>query len=87
MLMCKVTGKVVSTIKNESLVGMSLITVRALSFDAKGNEVVGKDVYVAADPFGCGVGHCVLVTQGGNARFTIGDGKAPVDMAVVGIID
>ncbi|MBE6018973.1 MAG: ethanolamine utilization protein EutN [Clostridiales bacterium] len=87
MLICKVTGKVVSTIKNESLVGMSLILVRPLSFDAKGNEVVGKEVYVAADPFGCGVDHCVLVTQGSNARFALGDGNAPVDMAVVGIID
>lgn len=87
MLICKVTGKVVSTIKNENLVGMSLVTVRPVTYDAKGNEVVGKEVYVAADPFGCGVDHCVLVTKGANARLAFGDGNAPVDMAVVGIID
>lgn len=87
MLMCKVTGKVVSTIKNENLVGTSLILVRPLSFDAKGNQIDGKEVYVAADPFGCGIGHCVLVTQGSNARFAVGNGESPVDMAVVGIVD
>lgn len=87
MLICKVTGKVVSTIKNENLVGMSLVTVKPVTFDAKGNKIVGKEELVAADPFGCGVDHCVLVTTGANARLAFSDGNSPVDMAVVGIID
>ena len=87
MLLCKVTGKVVSTIKNEALVGSGLILVKPVNYDSKGKEVLGEETYVAADPFGCGVDYKVLVTCGGSARFALGDTSAPVDMVVVGIVD
>jgi microcompartment protein CcmK/EutM len=87
MMMCKVTGKVVSTIKNEHLVGTSLVLVRRVGFDAKGKEVMGDEVFVAADPIGCGTDYKVLVTTGANARFAMNDSSAPVDMVVVGIVD
>lgn len=87
MVICKAAGKVVSTVKNEHLVGTSLIMVRPVRFDAKGKEIVSDEVFVAVDPIGCATGNNVLVAQGSNARFAAGGADSPVDMVIVGIID
>lgn len=87
MIICKVTGKVISTIKNEALVGTSLITVNPIVIGAKGEEQISDEVIVAADPIGCGKGNKVLVARGSNARYAISGDRAPVDAAIVGIID
>lgn len=83
MYICKVVGKVVATIRNPLLGPNSLILVRRLGAD--GRE--GNEVLVAADPIGCGDGDTILVTQGSSARFAVSEGAAPVDLAVVGIVD
>jgi len=44
-------------------------------------------VFPAADTIGCGEGNFVLVTRGSNARYACKCAEAPVDMAVVGILD
>ena len=44
-------------------------------------------VFAAADTIGCGEGNFVLVTRGSNARYACKCAEAPVDMAVVGILD
>ena len=42
---------------------------------------------VAADVIGAGVGDKVLICRGNSARMVVGNGKTPVDAAIVGIID
>jgi ethanolamine utilization protein EutN len=78
-----VTGMVVSTQKDERLVGCKLLIVRQL--DANGNTV-GNDE-VAVDVLGAGIGERVLICQGSPARSLLNNPQAPVDLAVVGIID
>ena len=42
---------------------------------------------VAVDKVGAGIGEFVLVAQGSAARIGCGDDRAPIDAAIVGIID
>ena len=83
MFICKVQGKCVSTIKNRTLTGNSLIAVRKLN---KSGSVSGE-LMVAVDTIGCCIGETVLVTTGAGARKALGNEASPADMAVVGIVD
>ena len=82
MLICKVTGSVVSTRKNEKLVGNKFMIVEKLS----GGKPVGEQ-FVAIDDVGAGIGETVLVVTGSAARLARGQETSPVDAAIVGIID
>lgn len=73
----KVIGTVVSTRKDEALVGFKLLVIEA---DETGERLV------AIDTVGAGVGERVLVATGSAARVTLAV-HAPVDATVVGIID
>ena len=75
MLLGTVTGNVWATKKCPALTGQALLTVQ-----------VGEGVLVCADCVGAGEGERVLVAIGGAARAAAGQ-TAPVDAAVVGIID
>ena len=77
MKICKVTGHVWSTKKEERLEGLKLMVVE--------EEATGK-TYVAADVVGAGIGEQVLVVTGSTARSVFG-GNVPMDMTIVGIID
>lgn len=83
MLLAKVVGTVVSTSKNEKLVGMKLLIIEKLSADLQPS---GQTV-VAVDSVGAGTGEIVLVCEGSSARYVFGDGTAPVDKTIVGIVD
>ena len=87
MYICKVTGRLVSTTKNEKLIGCSLVMVNLVSVDEKGVAHVTEQAFAAMDPIGCGEGNLVIVTEGSNARFAFKDENIPVDMAIVGILD
>jgi len=78
-----VTGMVVSTQKDERLVGCKLLIVRQI--DGGGN-IIGNDE-VAVDVMGAGIGERVLICQGSPAKALLNNPQAPVDLAVVGIID
>ncbi|MDK2903462.1 MAG: ethanolamine utilization protein EutN [Clostridiales bacterium] len=80
MIICKVVGNVVSTRKHEQLVGSKLLIVEPLSSS-------GDRPMVAVDNVGAGVGETVLVAVGGAARVAMGKREAPIDAAVVGIVD
>ena len=82
MIIGKVVGKVISTRKNEDLVGCKLLVVEILS--SMKND---KTKMVAVDNVGAGIGDIVLVAQGSAARLACHDSKTPVDAAVVGIVD
>lgn len=81
MLVGRVVGSVVATRKNENLVGNKFLIVQPLESMADQKRIV------AIDNVGAGIGEIVLVTQGSAARFGCGVPDAPVDAAIVGIVD
>lgn len=78
MLVGKVTGSIVSTRKNENLVGSKFMIVEALEDNKK---------VIAVDNIGAGIGEYVLVALGSAARVGCDLETAPVDATIVGIID
>ena len=51
------------------------------------NGTLTDEYVIAIDSVGAGIGEIVLVTQGSAARFVSGVSNAPVDAAIVGIVD
>ena len=81
MILGKVVGSIVSTRKNEKLVGQKLLIVRPLeNMEAKGE-------LVAIDNVGAGIGETVLITTGSSARLALLNTNAPCDAVIVGIVD
>ena len=82
MLICKVVGSVVSTRKNEKLIGSKFMIVEPVNYmSEKSNKIV------AIDNVGAGIGEYVLVATGSAARVGCDLANAPVDAAIVGIVD
>lgn len=78
----RVAGTVVSTRKDERLVGFKLLAVRTV--DPEGKE---KGYVIAVDTVDAGVGDLVLVVSGSSARMAAGCQDRPVDAAIVGVVD
>jgi len=83
MLIAKVIGTTVSTIKDEKLSGRKLLIVRQT--DETG-AFVGKP-YVAVDTVDAGVGDLVLTCAGSSARQTTITKDTPVDAVIMSVID
>ena len=81
MIIGKVVGSVVSTRKCDNLVGNKFMIVEPIPSLKVDNRIV------AIDKIGAGIGEYVLVAQGGAARVGCGIPDAPVDAAIVGILD
>ena len=81
MVIGTVVGSIIATRKNERLVGQKLLVVRPLDT----MEAVGE--LVAIDHVGAGIGETVLVARGSAARIGCDLENAPVDAAIVGIVD
>lgn len=77
----KVIGSIVSTRKQDNLVGSKFMVVEPL--DGTG----GAGRMVAVDMIGAGIGETVLIAQGSAARIGCGMPDAPIDAAIVGIVD
>jgi ethanolamine utilization protein EutN len=86
MLICKVKGKLVSTIKDERLNGFSFVVLQVLGADMS-EKAANRNLIVAVDGIGCGVGNVVMVTQGSSARYALKKDNVPADAVVVGIVD
>jgi microcompartment protein CcmK/EutM len=82
MIVCRVIGQAVATVKTESLRAVSLQIVRAA--DTTGAE--SGEPFVAVDTVGAGDGELVLVAQGSAAREAIRT-PGPIDAAIVAIVD
>ncbi len=80
----RVRGSIWCTRKTDELSGFKLLLVE--DWDLKAREP-GKRLRVCADVIGAGVGERVLLATGFAARKAVGDEKAPVDAAVVAIVD
>ncbi len=83
MMIGKVIGNVWATRKEDTLSGLKLMVVQRLDA-AKGGS---HESFVAVDCVGAGIGEQVLVTTGSSARKALDNEHAPVDAAIVGIID
>lgn len=82
MIVGKVVGSIVSTRKNENLIGSKFMVVEPLAeLDAK------TPTLVAVDNVGAGIGELVLVATGSAARIGCGMAECPIDAAIVGIVD
>src|SRR3712207_6338017 len=83
MIIARIVGTVVSSQKDERLMGKKLLIVRPLNLD--GTDTSGY--VVAVDTVGAGFHERVLVVAGVSARLAQGMKDVPVDAAVVGVID
>ena len=84
MIVGRITGRAVSSRKDDGLLGTKLLMVEEI--EAASGDGSG-DLLIAADFLGAGPGDVVLVSQGSAARFTAQTKDAPVDALVVGIVD
>ena len=82
MIIGKVVGSLFSTRKSEKLVGNKFMIVEPVeSMRNTGSRLVALDI------IGAGIGEYVLVAQGSAARIGCDMADAPIDAAIVGIID
>jgi microcompartment protein CcmK/EutM len=85
MLLCRVVGDVVSTIKNQHLKGEKLLLVQPVDLDTNtptGNELIAVDKVQAGD------GDLVLVNkEGGSARLILDNPLTPVQAVIVAVVD
>lgn len=82
MIIGKVVGSLFSTRKNEKLVGNKFMIVEPVEdMRSTGSRLVAIDV------IGAGIGEYVLVAEGSAARIGCDMADAPIDAAIVGIID
>lgn len=83
MLIARVVGSAVSTIKAEDLRGLKLLLVR----EATPADDLTGDAFVAVDGVGAGTGELVLVARGSAARQGPTTRDRPVDALIMGILD
>ena len=83
MVLGQVVGSVVSTQKNESLVGKKLLIVKAI--DLEGNLL--DPFVISVDAIGVGVGEKVLVVNGSAARQTDISRDKSIDSIIVAKVD
>ena len=84
MQICRVIGTVVATQKHRKFEGAKLLLVQPLTLDDQPRGTV----LLAVDAVGAGVHEKVLVViEGRAAGDALGRKAAPVDAAVIGIVD
>jgi len=79
----RVIGTVVATRKDEKLIGSKLMITQPLDLELnpKGDPIV------AVDTVGAGIGELVIYTTGTAGRIAARKLDAPIDAAIIGIID
>ena len=82
MLRVIIRGHIVSTRKQDSLVGSKFMEVQLLK-----NGNLTEDYIIAIDSVGAGIGETVLITTGSSARLALRNTSAPADAVIVGIVD
>ncbi len=82
MLKGIIRGNIVSTRKQDSLVGSKFMEVQILK-----NGELTDEYLIAIDSVGAGIGEVVLITTGSSARLALHNTSAPADAVIVGIVD
>ncbi len=83
MIIGRILGTVVSSQKDERLLGKKLLIVKPINLD--GSDQNGY--VVAVDTVGAGFHEKVIVVAGSSARLAEGNKDCPVDAAIIGVID
>lgn len=84
MTLCKVTGTLVATQKNEHLRDKRMLIVQPVDLTGK---LFGRD-FIALDSVDAGVGDTVLIIQEGQGAAQImNNKKVPVHSIVVAVVD
>jgi microcompartment protein CcmK/EutM len=84
MLLARVTGHMVCTVKLDGFNGEKLLIVEPLDHTGKGD---GMEI-IACDRAGAGVGDVVLLLQeGGSCRMIMGKKDVPAEALIVAVID
>ncbi|MDR3110381.1 MAG: EutN/CcmL family microcompartment protein [Planctomycetaceae bacterium] len=88
MLIAKIVGSLIATLKTESMLGQKLLLVEPfrVSEDRATMKTTGRSL-VAVDTVGAGEGEYVLIVQGSSARATPETQPLPVDATIIGIVD
>ena len=79
----RVVGTLVATRKDEKLVGTKLLVVRLMDPGFKEEQ----GYVVAVDTVDAGIGDRVMLVAGSSARLAQGMKEAPIDSAIIGIVD
>ena len=84
MLICRVVGTIVSTMKHPAYQGKKLLLVQPMHLTGASEE----ETFVAIDAAQAGIGDAVLVMrEGSGARQIVGNPEAPIISVVVGVLD
>jgi len=83
MILGKVIGSVVATLKDPGLEGKKLLLVKAI--DLEGNLL--DPFVVAVDVVGVGIGEKVLVVNGSSARMTSDTKERSIDSIIAAKVD
>jgi len=82
MLKGIIRGNIVSTRKQDSLVGSKFMEVQLIKNGKETDEFI-----IAIDSVGAGIGETVLITTGSSARLALHNTSSPADAVIVGIVD
>lgn len=85
MILCRVTGNAVSTVKHPAYVGKIVLTCQPVQAD--GITRLGR-AFLAVDSVQAGEGDLVVVAREGNAaRQVLGTSEDPFHSVILGIVD
>ena len=85
MILCRVLGNAVSTVKHECFVGHTVLVVQPVALD--GHTAKGSS-FLASDSVQAGPGDLVLCAREGNtARQILGKDSDPLHAVVLGVVD
>jgi ethanolamine utilization protein EutN len=84
MELARIVGSVVASMKEPRLTGSKLLLAESVGADGAGRE---SGTFVAVDLVGAGEGEVVIIVRGSPAARAMEAAGAPVDAAVVGIVD
>ena len=82
MLRGIIRGNIVSTRKQDALIGSKFMEVEIM----ENGELTGNYI-IAVDSVGAGIGETVLITTGSSARLALHNTQAPCDAVIVGFVD
>lgn len=90
MVLGKVIGEIVSSVKVDRLVGQKflLVEIQRVTRDDSGIKITPTgSTLVVNDPVGAGRDEIVMVVQGSSARMTDVTATIPTDGLIIGIVD